>query len=506
MNQATKEKRMFADFISFMEYYISLCKDGTILNSKGGRLAAGTIQSYASTLKIVKQYCANRRIKLRLDGVTVNFYNDFVKFMNEASHSRGKYKPNAIGKFVKSIKAMLRYAYENNYTANDDFKRKEFKVYKENVETVYLTEKELDNLYNLELNEGESCVRDSFIVSSYTGLRYSDIARLQQKHLDFDNKLLTIVTQKTNTLVVIPMHPKVEAIFLKYGNQPPAVQSNQSTNRILKKLCRKAGINCIYLMPFANSNAIYVYDLAGKPLRSIPLHQSVSKAVFKVDADKRELTVGALPFTGYPFVAWVQDFEGHLLDSVPAARHLSVLPDYSNEVMYGANTEVFDLYISTFFELRPDTLYHYIRSESRLKPRFTLNIGDRKRSITTFYELPQAYVGRLMVEEQVSDGMWETKSPSNFIVDKASLRGTFFRVINDFAGGMPDRLWTPWSLRNKQYIRLVEPGVLKAEIESYLSSTDGRKGKNRKKLQELCESIGEEDNSYVIYAKQKGVQ
>ena len=124
--------------------------------------------------------------------------------------------------------------------------------------------------------------------------------------------------------------------------------------------------NCIYLMPFDNSNAIYVYDLAGKPLRSIPLHQSVSKAVFKVDADKRELTVGALPFTGYPFVAWVQDFEGHLLDSVPAARHLSVLPDYSNEVMYGANTEVFDLYISTFFELRPDTLYHYICSESRL--------------------------------------------------------------------------------------------------------------------------------------------
>lgn len=35
LNQATKEKRMFADFISFMEYYISLCKDGTILNSKG---------------------------------------------------------------------------------------------------------------------------------------------------------------------------------------------------------------------------------------------------------------------------------------------------------------------------------------------------------------------------------------------------------------------------------------------------------------------------------------
>ena len=53
---------------------------------------------------------------------------------------------------------------------------------------------------------------------------------------------MTIITQKTGTLVVIPMHPKVEAIFRKYGNRPPKAQSNQSTNRVLKRLCRKAGI------------------------------------------------------------------------------------------------------------------------------------------------------------------------------------------------------------------------------------------------------------------------
>lgn len=53
---------------------------------------------------------------------------------------------------------------------------------------------------------------------------------------------MTIITQKTGTLVVTPMHPKVEAIFLKYGNQPSKAQSNQSTNRVLKRLCRKAGI------------------------------------------------------------------------------------------------------------------------------------------------------------------------------------------------------------------------------------------------------------------------
>ena len=94
----------------------------------------------------------------------------------------------------------------------------------------------------MNLSESETCVRDCFIISSYTGLRYSDIARLEQKHLDFDQKLMTIITQKTGTLVVIPMHPKVEAIFRKNGNRPPKAQSNQSTNRVLKRLCRKAGI------------------------------------------------------------------------------------------------------------------------------------------------------------------------------------------------------------------------------------------------------------------------
>lgn len=237
-----KEKQQFADFISYMEYYISLCKNGTILNSKGARLVPGTIKGYGATKTILKRYCQERNVKLQMDAMTMNFYNDFIKFMNGAEHSRGKYKTNVIGKYIKNIKVMLRYAYDNHYTQNDDFKRKEFKAYKENVETVYLTEAELSRLYELKLNESESNVRDCFIISSYTGLRYSDIARLQKKHLDFEQKLLTIVTQKTNTRVVIPIHPKVEEILRKYNNNPPKTQSNQSTNRMLKRLCRKAKI------------------------------------------------------------------------------------------------------------------------------------------------------------------------------------------------------------------------------------------------------------------------
>ena len=111
LQQETKVKRTFSDFPSFMEYYISLCRDGVILNSKGAKLVPGTIRNYISTQSAIKRYCTSRRIKLRLDGITVDFYNDFIKYLNEATHARGKYKPNVIGKFIKNIKVMTRYAY-----------------------------------------------------------------------------------------------------------------------------------------------------------------------------------------------------------------------------------------------------------------------------------------------------------------------------------------------------------------------------------------------------------
>lgn len=76
----------------------------------------------------------------------------------------------------------------------------------------------------------------------FTGLRYSDIARLAAKHINFQEETITIVTQKTATKVVIPIHPVVKIILEKYGNKPPVIQCNQATNRMLKKICRKAGI------------------------------------------------------------------------------------------------------------------------------------------------------------------------------------------------------------------------------------------------------------------------
>lgn len=238
-----QEEKPITDFLAFLDLYIVRCREGKILNSGGTKLTTGSIRNYISTLSILKHYCKDRKIKLTFDSINLDFYSDFIDFLNNAEHSRGMYKPNVIGKFVKNIKVVMRYAYNNHHTQNDSFKLREFKVFQESVETIYLTEQELQRIKDMELPTNQSQVRDSFLVSCYTSLRFSDISRLGEKHIDFANNTITITTQKTNKVVVIPIHPTVLEIFEKYGRRVPPVQSNQATNRMLKKICNLCGIN-----------------------------------------------------------------------------------------------------------------------------------------------------------------------------------------------------------------------------------------------------------------------
>ena len=239
-----KQETQYKDFLSFIDDYIAQCKTGTILNSKGLKLSSGTIRNYEITKLILERYCTNKRIRLTFESIDMNFYNEFVKYLNEYKHSRGKYKPNVIGKFIKHIKMFMKYAYDNNYTQNNEYSKNGFKVFKENVEKIYLDEDELEIIYKAELTESESKVRDAFLISCYTGMRYSDIARLDvNKHIDFEKNVITIVTQKTNEKVIIPIHRIVHSILQKHNNQAPRIRTNQATNRILKIICEKAKID-----------------------------------------------------------------------------------------------------------------------------------------------------------------------------------------------------------------------------------------------------------------------
>lgn len=235
-------KQVITDLISYIDYYIDLCEQGKILNGGSTRLTPATIATYQSTKNILQKYAKARNKVLSLDSITNEFKNDFINFLYDTKHHTGEYKLNSIGKYIKTLKVFMRHAYDNNVTTNNSVFKKNFAPPREDANTIYLSEKELDTLYALELPDNQAEVRDCFLVSCYTGLRYSDILNLSMDHINWKKNTISIDTYKTHNRVVIPIHPRVKEILGKYDNRPPKPQCNQSTNRLLKKLCEKAGI------------------------------------------------------------------------------------------------------------------------------------------------------------------------------------------------------------------------------------------------------------------------
>ncbi len=256
--------------------------------------------------------------------------------------------------------------------------------------------------------------------------------------------------------------------------------------------------NRIYILPW-QAEKLLVFDLQGNALDPIPLRYRIPKGKFYVDATKNTVSAFLLPFKNLPYVAWIQDFEGNMLDSV-SAGHLSVQLDFSNEVNSNKNTGAFDCSLFTFLELRPDTIYHYNCSVNKLEPVFTLDFKDRTRKIHWYEELPNHFLGNVTIEKKVSDNLSVTEYPVKFIVDKKTLKGAFYKLHNDFLANMP-LTWA--SFYNGYYVWNVEPTDFIDQLTNILEDNKELNEKDRRKLTELLYSSDENDNNYVIYGKLK---
>ena len=87
--------------------------------------------------------------------------------------------------------------------------------------------------------------RDLFIIGCYTGLRRSDLNKLNNGiwNLSEANNTVSIVAEKTKKRVVIPLHKYVKSIYNKYKGKLPRLGDKYNTNVHLKNLGRLAGID-----------------------------------------------------------------------------------------------------------------------------------------------------------------------------------------------------------------------------------------------------------------------
>ena len=263
----------------------------------------------------------------------------------------------------------------------------------------------------------------------------------------------------------------------------------------------------IYLLPWS-SQVILVYDLKGKVLDPVRLPMNVPKGKIFVDPSGTTVSVFAVPWEGSPYIAWNQKISGEMIGGV-APKYLSINPrnasgsftGFNNEVTASKNTSDIASYLFTF-GARLDTLYHYNTASNKLLPRFAVNYGRMATPICSYVELPRHYMGDISEMKQVGENTFETANPFYFVVEKSTLKGSYFKLENDFLGDM-EIGWPIYSFSNGYYIKNYDPGDLLEDLEKLLSENKKMSSAMRQKLTKLKDSVSEKDNNYIFYAKLK---
>jgi len=160
---------------------------------------------------------------------------------------------NTINKHHSRFRTILIKALNEDIIPKNPYAR--FKLKDSRTSRDYLTGDEIDLLKNHKLNNNPSLikVRDIFLFSCYTGLRFTDAINLKMNDIitgEDGVKFIALKMRKTKDFIQIPLIADAVEIINKYNDHPdrevlgfvlPRI-SNQKINTYLKELANLAGI------------------------------------------------------------------------------------------------------------------------------------------------------------------------------------------------------------------------------------------------------------------------
>lgn len=230
----------YISFMKFVDIVIKESFDGTRLTKKGKKISITTIKGYKTTRNHLIDFQEFSRKKVDFENIDLKFYKEFVSYFNKKNYST-----NTIGKNVKNLKVFMREATKRGVNTNLKFQDEDFRVIEEETDQIYLNEKELLKLYELDLSNNKRLdnVRDLFIIGCYTGLRFADLVHICPENFIKNETRIKIDTIKTGETVIIPLHWTIKEILIKHNGEIPRIISNQKMNQYLKELGQMAEIN-----------------------------------------------------------------------------------------------------------------------------------------------------------------------------------------------------------------------------------------------------------------------
>ena len=272
----------------------------------------------------------------------------------------------------------------------------------------------------------------------------------------------------------------------------------------------------IFLLPW-QSNKILRFNFKGEPMEPIELPRRLPKGKFMVTVKKQTVLLMPLTFEGSeinPIVAWKQDFKGNIINFIKSEHLIAKrcnskgqFGGYNNEILSNRNTNAFDCSLCAWEGESATSLYHY-SDKGKLDEKFKIDFKKEPVRTHSYEELPNHFLGTLSTTGPTQLGIYEETDRKTYMVDKKTLKGSFFNLHNDFLGDLPLEDWATvnkgyTTFYNGYYVWNVEPSALIDIIEKQLKENKDMGKEDRKELTDLLNSIDENDNNYILYAKLK---
>ncbi len=232
------EERKKRGIVHFYKYFMDGIQNGSVRHGDGKRYKESTIFGWKSFGTLLEEFCPE---EMTFEDVTKAFADDFRRFLEDKGFMLLTINTN-ICHFKKLCNLAAEEGINSNAVSLKVWKKRTAKAEDKRAE-IYLTDRELDALYEMELDAHQSEIRDVFFIGYLSGQRFSDYSDYSIDNFKKTEKginVIGLIQKKTGNYVEVPIWDarlieiakRYDYVFPKLTN----LQLNHGIKDIMKAL------------------------------------------------------------------------------------------------------------------------------------------------------------------------------------------------------------------------------------------------------------------------------